>query len=70
MATVFFAASPDVFVFEIHGGILVRFFKKCSEHIHVQRFAESARSREKRDHRTLIKKILNHHGLVNIIVFG
>ena len=70
MATVFFAASPDVFVFEIHGGILVRFFKKSSEHIHVQCFAESARAREKRDHRTLIKKILDHHGLVNIIVFG
>ena len=67
--TIFISTSPNLLVLEIDRGIFVCLFKECTEHIHIQRFSEAARAREKRDHWTLIKKILDHHGLINIVVF-
>ena len=67
--TVLVSASPDLLVLEIYRGIFVRLFKERAEHIHIQSFSEAARAREKRDHRTFIKKILDHHGLIDIVIF-
>ena len=45
------------------------FFKKCAKHIDIKSFTKTAWSCEKRNHRALVNKVLNHHCLVNIVIF-
>ena len=66
---VLLTAAPNLLVAEINRGILVTFFKKSAQHIHIQRLAESPRAGEQRHHRALVNEILNHHRLVDVVVF-
>ena len=66
---VLLAAGPDLLIPEINRGILVALFKISAQHIHIQRLAEAAGTSEQRHHRTLVDKVLDHHRLVNIVVF-
>ena len=66
---VFLTARPNLFVFEIDGSIFTAFLKKGAEHIHIERFPETAGTGEQRDHRAFIKKILDKHSFVDVIIF-
>lgn len=60
---------PDFLILEVDGSILVVLFKISAQHIHIQRLAETPGAGEQRHHRTLVDEILDHHRLVDIIVF-
>ena len=66
---VLLAAGPDLLVPEINRGILVALFKISAQHIHIQRLAEAAGAGEQRHHRTLVDEVLDHHRLVDVVVF-
>ena len=66
---VLLAAGPDLLIPEVDGGILVALFKISAQHIHIQRLAEAAGAGEQRHHRTLVDKVLDHHRLIDIVVF-
>ena len=66
---VLLAAGPDLLIPEIDGGILVALFKISAQHIHIQRLAEAPGAGEQRHHRTLVDKVLDHHRLVDVVVF-
>ena len=66
---VLLTAAPNLLVAEINRSILVTFFKKSAQHIHIQRLAEASRTGKQRHHRALVNEILNHHRLVDVVVF-
>ena len=66
---VFLPASPDLLIPEVDGSILVALFKVGAQHIHIQRLAKAPGSGEQRHHRTLINEVLDHHRLINVVVF-
>ena len=66
---VLLAAGPDLLILEVDGGILVALFKVGAQHIHIQRLAEAAGTGEQRHHRALVDEILDHHRLVDVVVF-
>ena len=67
--TVFLTAFPNVAVPEINGGVHLTALEKRAEHVHVERLAESARSRKERDKRAFVQNIADQQGLIHIIVF-
>ena len=68
--SVVIAALPYLFVFEINRCILVCFFKKYAQHIHIQSFSKTPWACEKRYHRLFIQKIAYHQSFIYIIVAG
>ena len=66
---VLLAAGPDLLILEVDGSILVALFKISAQHIHIQRLAEAPGAGEQRHHRTLVDEILDHHRLVDVVVF-
>ena len=66
---VLLAAGPDLLIPEVDGGILVTLFKVSAQHIHIQRLAEAPGAGEQRHHRTLVDEVLDHHRLVDVVVF-
>ena len=66
---VLLAAGPDLLIPEVDGGILVALFKVSAQHIHIQRLAEAPGTGKQRHHRTLVDKVLDHHRLVDVVVF-
>ena len=68
MFPVCFPARPDLFILEPTGSILLCLLKENPEHIHVQCFAESARSCEQRYLGKRVDKIPDQERLIYIIV--
>ena len=70
ISLIFLTAFPNVAVPEINGGVHLTALEKRAEHVHVERFAETAGTGEKRYHRNFIQKITDHQRFVDIVVFG
>lgn len=68
--SVIITALPNLFVFEINRRILVCFFKKYAQHIHIQCFSKASWTCEKRYHWLFIQKISYHQSLIYIIIAG
>ena len=66
---IFLSLLPDRLIPEIDRGILVGFLKEGSQHVHVQGFAKAPRAGKQCHLRPLIQEILDHQGLVHIVVF-
>ena len=66
---VLLTTGPDLLAPEINRGILVALFKISAQHIHIQCLAETPGAGKQRHHRTLVDKVLDHHRLIDIVVF-
>ena len=63
-----FSAGPDFLISEVNGSVLGRLFEESAEHIHVQRFAKASGAGKKGYFGALVQKLLDHQGLVHIVV--
>ena len=68
VGTVGFPAEPDFLVSEVNGCVLGCLFEECAEHVHVQRLAKTSGTGEQGYLGALIQKLLDHQGLVHIVV--
>ena len=59
---------PYLLILEINGGVLLCFFKKDPNHIHIQCFTETSRTGKQRYHRFRIQKITDQQGFIYIII--
>ena len=68
LTTVLLAAAPNLFILEILGGIRVANLEEGFQHIHCQCFSEASWTGKKRNLGLGIDKLLEHQGLIHIIV--
>ena len=68
VSAVEFSAGPDFLISEVNGSVLGRLFEERAEHVHVQRFAKASGTSEQGYFGALIQKLLDHQGLVHIVV--
>ena len=68
MASVFLSTPPDFLVPEVDGGVFPCVFKKHAKHIHIQGFAKAARPGKQGYCRQFIEHILNHQGLIDVVI--
>jgi len=68
LTAILLAAAPDLFVLEIPGSIRVADLEEGLQHIHCQCFSEASRTGKKRNLGLEIDKLLEHQGLIHIVV--
>ena len=66
---IFLSLLPDRLVPEIDRGILVGLLKESTQHVHIQGLAKTPRAGKQCHLRPLIQELLDHQGLVHIVVF-
>ena len=64
---ILFTACPDLFIFEVNGIILFRFFKKGFKHIKSKCFAESSWSGKQNNRDLIIDQITDQKRFIHII---